>query len=300
VQAVENLPRRLDPSDYRIIRLVFFEVESSREVELSLLRHKSLVEHLGAGDTVRLRVLGMEIEGRARVIGVDPCLEIEDGPGKLVTGTIRSLHMDVRQVKLRGLDEPVGVTANHPLFSEEKGDFTAVKDLKAGERLRTRWGTAEVEEIGRKPGRWVVFNLEIEEVHQYYVSGKEVLAHNVCPEADGGDAAESEVTGTALARQLGQEGEQAANIIKNTERIDSLTGTANYRIPDILDHVEQVIGDVKNVATQGFTRQIQDSLYYALQNNYDFVLIVRQSTTFTAPLQALIDNGFVNILRLLP
>ncbi len=116
------------------------------------------------------------------------------------------------------------------------------------------------------------------------------------------NAAENPVTGTALARQLGQEGERAADIVKNTERINSLTGTADYRVPDILDHAAGLVGEVKNVATQGFTRQIQDYLYYALQNNYDFVLVVRQGggTAFTAPLQALIDSGFINILRMLP
>ena len=106
--------------------------------------------------------------------------------------------------------------------------------------------------------------------------------------------------GTALAGQLGRAGENAANIIKNTERIASITGTAMYRVPDILEPAADLIGDVKNVARLAFTSQIQDSLYYALEKGYRFVLIVRKSTTFTKPLQALIDAGFVTVQRSLP
>ncbi len=113
-------------------------------------------------------------------------------------------------------------------------------------------------------------------------------------------AAEGATSGTALASQLGRAGENAANIIKNTERIASITGTATYRIPDILEPAANLIGEVKNVARLSFTSQIQDSLYYALEKGYTFVLVVRQSTTFTAPLQALIDAGFVTVQRSLP
>ena len=123
-------------------------------------------------------------------------------------------------------------------------------------------------------------------------------------ENEGGALAqvEGDLSGTTLARQLGQDGERAAGIVKNTERINSLTGTADYRVPDILDHAAGLVGEVKSVATQAFTRQIQDYLYYALQNNYDFVLVVRQGggTAFTEPLRALVGSGFINILRMLP
>ena len=52
---------------------------------------------------------------------------------------------------------------------------------------------------------------------------------------------------TMLARQLGILGEQAANILKNTQHIPSATGTAQYRVPDVLDHTRKVIGDVKTL-----------------------------------------------------
>ena len=76
----------------------------------------------------------------------------------------------------------------------------------------------------------------------------ESLSGETAAESGAGEGAEGAATaptGTELAQQLGQEGEVGANIVKNTERIDSITETADYRVPDILDHTNQIIGDVK-------------------------------------------------------
>jgi RHS repeat-associated protein len=107
------------------------------------------------------------------------------------------------------------------------------------------------------------------------------------------------LTGTALARQLGTEGELAANILKNTERIPSLTGTAAYRIPDILNHEAGIIGEVKNVATLPYTNQLRDFAAYAGQQGYQFQLFVRPTTILSGPLQMEIENGAI-MLQFLP
>mgnify|MGYP003541520247 CR=1 FL=1 len=52
--------------------------------------------------------------------------------------------------------------------------------------------------------------------------------------------------GVGGARALGQAGEAAADIIKNTTRIPSATGTAAYRIPDGL--TSTTLTEVKNVS----------------------------------------------------
>ena len=62
-----------------------------------------------------------------------------------------------------------------------------------------------------------------------------------------GEAASGEAaTGTALARQLGREGEDLIEGAGNTTRIPLANG--GYRIPDILDEAGGVMGEVKNVA----------------------------------------------------
>jgi hypothetical protein len=166
----------IEPDNYRAIKLQY--VHEGREYELTYLRRADEVEGLGAGDTVRLRIAELEIDGRARVLATGPCPQIESGDGQVVTGVIRSLNLDVRAIKLAGMDEPIEATANHPIYSEDALNFVRTDCLSVGERLRTRSGSAVIESIGRKPGQWEVFNLEVGEVHQYYVSKYDVLVHN--------------------------------------------------------------------------------------------------------------------------
>jgi hypothetical protein len=106
--------------------------------------------------------------------------------------------------------------------------------------------------------------------------------------------------GMAATRALGQAGETAAGIIKNTDRIPSLTGTANYRIPDQLLRSQQLISEVKNVSHLSFTSQIKDYMAFAQQEGYTFELWVRGSTTFSKPLQEVIDRGQVLLKYLEP
>jgi RHS repeat-associated protein len=106
-------------------------------------------------------------------------------------------------------------------------------------------------------------------------------------------------SGIEAAVQLGKEGEALAGIVKNTERIESLTtgGAVKYRVPDVLDRAAGVIGEVKNVTRQGLTAQIKDDIAFAAKNNLKFELHVNRNTTFTKPLQKLINSGVVNVIR---
>jgi RHS repeat-associated protein len=111
-------------------------------------------------------------------------------------------------------------------------------------------------------------------------------------------AAESELSGTALARQLGAEGESLIEGAGNTARIQLPGG--GYRIPDILDEAGGVIGEVKNVQSLSFTSQLRDYVGYAQRNGFQFDVYVRGSTRLSGPLQRAIDNGIINMFRALP
>jgi hypothetical protein len=106
--------------------------------------------------------------------------------------------------------------------------------------------------------------------------------------------------GMAAVRALGTDGEAAANIIKNTERIESASGTANYRIPDVLDHDLNIIGEVKNVGSLSYTNQLRDFSSYAQANGYTFQLMVRSTTQLSGPLQQAVNAGDIMLLRTLP
>jgi RHS repeat-associated protein len=98
----------------------------------------------------------------------------------------------------------------------------------------------------------------------------------------------------AINQTTGQLGEQAANIIKNTARIDSFTETASYRIPDVLDHEAGIIGEIKNVERLAYTSQLRDFVAYAKQrasSGFRFVLQTRPATKLSGPLKQAVDDG---------
>ncbi len=108
--------------------------------------------------------------------------------------------------------------------------------------------------------------------------GQEIRAMN-------SDAAKSS---TATARSLGVAGERAVGIGSKT-RIPSLSGTAKYRIPDGL--TSTTLTEVKNVAHQSLTRQLRDFHMFSQQTGRQFILYTRPTTTFSRPLQNLINQG---------
>ena len=64
-------------------------------------------------------------------------------------------------------------------MSETRQDWVAAQDLRVGECLRTKSGQpATVESIGLKAAEHRVYNLEVEQEHQFYVGETGVLVHN--------------------------------------------------------------------------------------------------------------------------
>ncbi|MFB0537482.1 MAG: putative toxin [Anaerolineae bacterium] len=98
---------------------------------------------------------------------------------------------------------------------------------------------------------------------------------------------------------IGRAGEEAAGITGPKTRIDSLAGTAKFRVPDQVDKAVGVVREVKNVARLSYTRQLRDYSLWAQREGYTFELIVRQTTRLSGPLQAAIERGEI-IQRYLP
>ena len=103
-----------------------------------------------------------------------------------------------------------------------------------------------------------------------------------------------------VSQQLGIQGEKLADIVKNTVRIESVTGTAKYRVPDILDETAKIIGDVKNVAYLANRSQLKDFVEYAKANDFTMILKVRENTTLSSSLQRLVDDGIITLQRVIP
>ncbi len=111
-----------------------------------------------------------------------PCPPIPPRPGPnycLVTTRFEHESAEVVDVKISGDSQSIGVTTNHPFWSETRQAFITAGDLQNGERLLAADGTIHhVAYIHKRPGLHKVYNLEVDGEHVYYVGQSGLLVHN--------------------------------------------------------------------------------------------------------------------------
>jgi RHS repeat-associated protein len=86
---------------------------------------------------------------------------------------------------------------------------------------------------------------------------------------------------------LGRSAENISCPLKNTTRIPSLNSPGKYRIPDLLDTINKIIGDTKNVQYLSMSPQLRDYADWAAQNGYQFQLTVSLSTRISSTVNAI-------------
>jgi hypothetical protein len=96
---------------------------------------------------------------------------------------------------------------------------------------------------------------------------------------------------------VGKDGERRVGLTGPKARIPSLTGTAEYRVPDGLTEV--TIEEVKNAAKVSTSNQLRDFLTYAKATNRTFILWVRSNTVLVGELQKLADDKLIKVVRVL-
>jgi RHS repeat-associated protein len=78
-------------------------------------------------------------------------------------------------------------TPEHPFWQKGKG-WTLAKSISRGAKLLSLDGSEiSVTSVRIEKGSFPVYNFEVENTHTYYVSGEEVLVHNVCKSPQGLD-----------------------------------------------------------------------------------------------------------------
>lgn len=97
---------------------------------------------------------------------------------------------------------------------------------------------------------------------------------------------------TARAVRLGLEGEQAVGLFGAKAGI-RVPGANNLRFPDNL--TTTTITEVKNVASQGLTKQLRDYITISQKTGRTFELYVRPSTFLTPKLESAIQRGEINL-----
>jgi RHS repeat-associated protein len=107
-------------------------------------------------------------------------------------------------------------------------------------------------------------------------------------------AAEEGLAGIAAARQLGKQGEAAVCKVADIGPKTRIFINGRSRVPDGLIP-DQSLNEVKNVAYQGWTQQLQDYAQYAQDNDLEFNLFVRPGAGLSGPLLDAQSMGLVNI-----
>ncbi len=105
--------------------------------------------------------------------------------------------------------------------------------------------------------------------------------------------------GPLTCKAVGEAGEVAAGIVKNTERIPSISGKVKYRIQDVLNKGAKIIGDVKNFLYQPLRSQVKDFIDHAVTNGQVFELTVRKATRLSPRFNPYIKSGSIVVKRIL-
>jgi hypothetical protein len=99
--------------------------------------------------------------------------------------------------------------------------------------------------------------------------------------------------GGRAPNDVGKDGERRVGLTGPKEPIPSLTGTAEYRVPDGLTQV--TIEEVKNAAKLSINNQLRDFLLYAQSTGRTFVLWVRSDTVLVGKLKDWAADGLIKV-----
>lgn len=152
--------------------------------ELSVLRPLWWIEQTGAkvGKTIDLGMQEIGISGVAKVLKIGPCeVDSRDNPKgtNIVTGKIEHHNAEVWGLVFNGnTANPLGVTANHPIYSFDRHNWIPAGELRIDEKVSTIDGAATLTGKSKRPGRHTVYNMEVHRSHAYHVSQLGILAHN--------------------------------------------------------------------------------------------------------------------------
>jgi hypothetical protein len=259
-----------DPATWRVLSLRMAKV-SGKLLHIKLARPLTWIDQVGAmaGRSLDMDLPEMGAVGVADVLAIDPCPPLGPGKGNVVTGTFAHEADDnLITLRLSNDIDPIGVTDNHPFWSEDRLDFVPSGALKPGERVRTRNGTAGVLSLSKRPSalRERVYNLEVHGAHVYQVTAAGVLVHNDCvgranaaAQRNGGTAGSTEGHYNFPNRRAAVQA--ASEIAGNLGRGAQAIRLKDFRgAPWNLENSNQVIG---RISADGLTGWRDDFLGHA-------------------------------------
>jgi Pretoxin HINT domain/A nuclease family of the HNH/ENDO VII superfamily with conserved AHH len=156
----------------------------------------------GVGSEIFLEMPELGAVGFARVNAIEPCPEVIDGPGRVVTATFRHQSANVLDLAFAPVSGPksetttvafntssfsrpsassflLGVTSVHPFWSVDRADFVPAGELRPLEQVLGIDGQHfRLTSITPRAGPETVYNFEVALDHVYYVGRDGLLVHN--------------------------------------------------------------------------------------------------------------------------
>jgi hypothetical protein len=128
-----------------------------------------------------LEELALPLDLHGTVVSIDPCPELEEGPGHLVLLTVNHLNNTVHDLVVTdaaGHRETINPTGIHRFYSDTRRDWVSAAELRIGEQVRGIDGALTVAHLAPRPGIDRVYNMTVEGQHVYHVSQAGALVHN--------------------------------------------------------------------------------------------------------------------------
>jgi hypothetical protein len=225
-------PDELHPDTHRGIRF-FLDKGGGDWTRFSLLRSLQWMETNGVrvGEKVFIDLPDMGVSGQALVLAIEPCPELEEGDGDIVTGHFEHSRALVGELRVEGESKPIMVTPSHPFWSEDRKEYVEVSDLRPGERLSTRDGITRFVSYTMTGREERVYNIEVHGSHCYRVGDQGLLVHNASvlqgqsgTTGQGAGAAQQACDCTARLAQYRSQSLTPSQII----RTEGISNTAHY------------------------------------------------------------------------
>ena len=177
--------RDVDPATWRRVALQGYLADGSL-MEFEILRPVQWIREnrVEANGSVHMEFDELGFRGKAKVKEITECPPIRLGPGAPVTAVFRHYAQEVFDLETEN-GESIGVTGNHPIWSEERQEFVPARELKPGEQLRHLNGETRFLRLAKRKGGYVVHNLEVLGTHVYHVANSGLLVHNTGNRATG-------------------------------------------------------------------------------------------------------------------
>ncbi len=170
----------IDPSEWRLLELRMPEGDGG-ELQATVARPLDWIDAVLGENGGRVPIENEElgITGFADVVDTRACPAPKQDDGRLVTAVYRHSRANVIDVHVAGEPEPIGTTANHPFWSEDRQSFVEAGSLQPGETVRLASDRlSQIENVGTKQRTETVYNLEVDGEHVFYVGLTGILVHN--------------------------------------------------------------------------------------------------------------------------